>query len=218
MQTQAVTSTTTTSAAAKSNIGSKDTFLKLLTAQMKYQNPLKPKDGAQMSSQLAQFNAVEQQLKSNSLLQKLVDGQQQKQSMQNQFSAYLGRNIQADMSQLQYTGTSLDAAISLPTAAQQSLVQISDQTGKIVRQLNLGALSAGIQAYTWDGRNQTGAIMPKGSYRVNVIASDAQGQPIQASSQISGILSGIHITATGETSLMLGNIKIPSHSIRNISL
>jgi len=37
----------------------KDTFLKLLVAQMKYQDPLQPTDSAQMMSQLAQFSSVE---------------------------------------------------------------------------------------------------------------------------------------------------------------
>jgi flagellar basal-body rod modification protein FlgD len=36
-----------------------DTFLKLLVAQMKYQDPLEPTDSAQMMSQLAQFSQVE---------------------------------------------------------------------------------------------------------------------------------------------------------------
>jgi flagellar basal-body rod modification protein FlgD len=36
-----------------------DTFLKLLVAQMKYQDPLQPTDSAQMMSQLAQFSQVE---------------------------------------------------------------------------------------------------------------------------------------------------------------
>jgi flagellar basal-body rod modification protein FlgD len=36
-----------------------DTFLKLLVAQMQYQDPLEPTDSAQMMSQLAQFSSVE---------------------------------------------------------------------------------------------------------------------------------------------------------------
>jgi flagellar basal-body rod modification protein FlgD len=37
----------------------KDTFLKLLVAQLKYQNPLNPTDGAQFMAQTAQFTMVE---------------------------------------------------------------------------------------------------------------------------------------------------------------
>ena len=37
----------------------KDTFLKLLVAQMKYQNPMSPTDGTQFLAQTAQFSMVE---------------------------------------------------------------------------------------------------------------------------------------------------------------
>ena len=57
----ATTSTTATSAAAPKD-GSKldkDAFLKLLVAQLKYQNPLEPTDSAQFMAQTAQFTVVE---------------------------------------------------------------------------------------------------------------------------------------------------------------
>lgn len=38
----------------------KSTFLKLLVAQLKYQNPLNPADGIQFVTQLAQFTSLEQ--------------------------------------------------------------------------------------------------------------------------------------------------------------
>jgi flagellar basal-body rod modification protein FlgD len=37
----------------------KDTFLKLLVAQLKYQNPLQPTDGQEYMAQMAQFTTVE---------------------------------------------------------------------------------------------------------------------------------------------------------------
>jgi flagellar basal-body rod modification protein FlgD len=43
---------------ATQDIG-KDTFLKLLVAQMKYQNPMSPTDGSQFLAQTAQFSMVE---------------------------------------------------------------------------------------------------------------------------------------------------------------
>ena len=47
-----------------------DAFLKLLVAQMRYQNPMEPADGAQMLQQTAQFTQVE-------TLQAMVELQQQ---------------------------------------------------------------------------------------------------------------------------------------------
>lgn len=50
---------------------SKDTFLKLLVAQIRYQNPLNPADGVEFLSQLAQFTELEQMMGMHSEVQSL---------------------------------------------------------------------------------------------------------------------------------------------------
>lgn len=49
-----------------------DAFLKLLTAQMKFQDPTKPMDSTQFVSQLASFSNVEQSIKTNSKLDAMI--------------------------------------------------------------------------------------------------------------------------------------------------
>lgn len=49
-----------------------DSFLKLLTAQMKFQDPTKPMDSTQFVAQLASFSNVEQSIKMNSKLDALI--------------------------------------------------------------------------------------------------------------------------------------------------
>ena len=51
--------TKTAKDAASSQLG-KETFLKLLVAQIKNQNPLNPADGVEFVAQLAQFSQLEQ--------------------------------------------------------------------------------------------------------------------------------------------------------------
>ena len=58
------------------------TFLTLLTTQLKNQNPLDPLDTNQFTQQLVQFAQVEQQLKSNDQLSTLVSLQQTAQATQ----------------------------------------------------------------------------------------------------------------------------------------
>jgi flagellar basal-body rod modification protein FlgD len=61
-------------------LSSKDTFLKLLVAQMKYQDPTKPTDGIQFLSQLAQFTDLEQSMAMNeelAAIRKLLEQQAQ---------------------------------------------------------------------------------------------------------------------------------------------
>jgi flagellar basal-body rod modification protein FlgD len=61
------TSNTTTNSAKKpadttEGLANESTFLKLLVAQIKNQNPLNPTDGVQFLTQLAQFSSLEQNL------------------------------------------------------------------------------------------------------------------------------------------------------------
>jgi flagellar basal-body rod modification protein FlgD len=51
-------------AAGTSQLATKDTFLQLLVAQLKNQDPLKPQDGAAFVAQLAQFSDLEQTIAS----------------------------------------------------------------------------------------------------------------------------------------------------------
>ena len=59
-----------------------DAFLKLLVAQLKYQNPMEPSDGTQLLQQTAQFTQVE-------TLQSLADSQEQLMNV-TQFSLAVG--------------------------------------------------------------------------------------------------------------------------------
>ena len=53
---------------AKDPLTDKSTFIQLLVAQLKNQNPLNPADGTQFVTQLAQFTTLEQSLQMNSSL------------------------------------------------------------------------------------------------------------------------------------------------------
>jgi hypothetical protein len=80
--TPATTTTGTTATSSSSPVsgavdqktiaGNFDTFLKLLTTQLRNQNPLDPLDTNQFTQQLVQFAGVEQQLKQNDQLTTLI--------------------------------------------------------------------------------------------------------------------------------------------------
>ncbi|MCB1890508.1 MAG: flagellar biosynthesis protein FlgD, partial [Rhodocyclaceae bacterium] len=75
MSVSGVSGTTSTSSLTGTRQGiadNFDTFLQLLTTQLKNQNPLDPLDTNQFTQQLVQFSSVEQQLKTNDFLQAMV--------------------------------------------------------------------------------------------------------------------------------------------------
>jgi flagellar basal-body rod modification protein FlgD len=92
--TTAVTNTTTTtnnssssSSAAKADVDY-NSFLKLLVAQMKNQDPTQPMDATQYVSQLATFSGVEQSVQMNSKLETLIAN-----SSLSQAEGWIGRTV-----------------------------------------------------------------------------------------------------------------------------
>ena len=67
-----------------------DSFLKLLTAQMQYQDPTKPMDATQFVAQLASFSNVEQAIKTNNKLDSLLVSQSL-----SQVDGLLGKYVQS---------------------------------------------------------------------------------------------------------------------------
>lgn len=88
---QATPTSTTTSTATtdtKEATLNYDSFLKLLVAQMKNQDPTDPMDAGEQMSQLASFSTVEQAIKTNKHLESLI----QETSM-SQATSLIGRHI-----------------------------------------------------------------------------------------------------------------------------
>jgi flagellar basal-body rod modification protein FlgD len=69
------TGTNTSTNATSKNTLDKDTFLKLFTTQLKYQDPLSPMDASAFTTQLAQFSSLEQLYNTNDNLKNLITSQ-----------------------------------------------------------------------------------------------------------------------------------------------
>ena len=75
MQIDAPAGSTATATTARQTVGladNFDTFLQLLTTQLKSQDPLSPMDATQFTEQLVQFSGVEQAIKTNDMLGQLL--------------------------------------------------------------------------------------------------------------------------------------------------
>ena len=71
-----------------------NTFLQLLTTQLKNQNPLDPLDTNQFTQQLVQFAQVEQQIKQNTQLETLIS--LEKSAQASTALAYVGSTVAID--------------------------------------------------------------------------------------------------------------------------
>ena len=169
----------------------RDAFLKLLVAQLRNQDPLKPQENSAFVAELAQFSSLEQSMGVNDRLDQMM---LQNQGMANSNVINMVGKVASVKGSLVTTdgsGIGVPVTFSQNRASDSTVVQIQDASGKVVRTLDLGERPAGISKITWDGRSDDGLVQPAGTYAVNVKSSDADGGTVVVSQETSGTITGV---------------------------
>lgn len=179
-----------------------NTFLKLLVAQLKNQDPLNPLDGTQFTGQIAQFSALEQQINSNNYLSQLVE--QRDYGQMTLANSYLGKVVLApgDTVSVGKEGGA-EFAYKLDKTAQSVTVEIYDKDNKLVRTTS-GDGTSGNHIVTWDGKDDAGVQVPEGQYTVKVTALDADGKKMTNTVLTYGRVASA-MNDAGAVSLILGD-------------
>src|SRR6201995_2881854 len=108
--------------------GNFDTFLQLLTTQLRNQNPLDPLDTNQFPQQLVEFSGVEQQLKTNDFLSSLVTANSN--TVNSNAVGYIGKTVSASGVRSELANGQAQWNFTLPEAASVS-VDIKDANGNV---------------------------------------------------------------------------------------
>ncbi|ARP86949.1 flagellar hook capping FlgD N-terminal domain-containing protein [Bordetella genomosp. 9] len=203
-----VNNTTTTGGASSSSSSSassaqslQDQFLTLLVAQMNNQDPLNPMDNYQLTSQLAQISTVQgvQDLKT---VVQAISGQVDLSQSMNAVSM-IGKQVLIPGNSLKVDTDASGAKVMTPIGidvqadAGDVVLKISDNTGRVVRTIDLGAQDAGIITPAWDGKDDSGNVMPDGAYTISVNATNADGSAVTAEALTYGQVGGISYTTQG---------------------
>jgi flagellar basal-body rod modification protein FlgD len=174
----------------KTIAGNFQSFLQLLTTQLKHQNPLEPLDTNQFTQQLVQFAQVEQQLKSNEQLTALVALQRTAQG--TQALNFVGQTVAVDGATTPLVNGRASWMLNVPRASVAN-VTIRSSTGQTVFSSNF-TMNAGKQPFVWDGRDASGLQWPAGNYTIAITAQDANGQPVAIPSEIEGKVDSADLT------------------------
>ncbi len=187
----ATASTTAPKNAMQSLAGNFDTFLSLLTTQLKNQDPLAPLDTNEFTQQLVQFTGVEQSIKTNSNLEDLIDVQQA--GMMSGAVGFLGTDVEVagNMAALENGKATYTYAFTKNAATCEIVIQ--DSSGAVVRK-TAGEPGQGMHQFTWNGLNDAGDIMPDGLYKISVTGKDAAGGPVGATTSYVGRVTGVAAT------------------------
>lgn len=139
-----------------------ETFLRMLTVQMQNQDPLNPVDSADYAVQLATFSSVEQQVKTNDLLQALAD--QIGGSSIQQLSGWIGMEALV-RAPVQFDGTPVNLRPDYAENADAAVLLVRDDAGTVVQRVPITLSTDSIE---WAGVDDQGAPLPNGVYRFDI--------------------------------------------------
>jgi len=181
-----------------------NTFLTLLTEQLKNQDPLSPLDSTQFVSQLVQFSGVEQQIAQNRNLESLLS--QNASSAATSAVGFIGK--QADI-----LGTSADLSNGAATwsyasdpGAASATILVKDANGKIVYKTD-GLAGPGDHSFVWDGKDNAGTQLPDGRYDLEVSALDEDGNLVSTRVSTSVVITGADFSGP-QPALLAGDLRI----------
>lgn len=206
----------TGSAAGGATLGGTN-FLTLMLAQLKNQDPTSPVDSNQFLSQLAALSQVQGITQLNTSFAALSSSLTSSQALQA--SSLLGHQalVSSSTATLAASGT-VTGAISVPQTTSQAVLNISDSSGALVRQINLGAQATGMANFSWDGKQADGSQAPAGTYTLSAQFAGAT-TGTAASTYVNGTVQSVTMGA-GQTGLTLnisGLGSVPFANVQQIS-
>ncbi len=183
------------------------TFLKMLTTQARNQDPLNPMDSSDYAQQLATFSGVEQQVRTNSLLESLAT--QFGTNGLAQFASWVGMEAKVT-APVPFDGTPLVLYPTHAAGADQSVVVVLDAAGHEVRR---DPAPLGTDPMLWAGSDPSGQPLAPGLYSFR-LESYAAGELIDTSEVASyARIAEVRTGSTGTSVVLSGGSEVATTDI-----
>lgn len=177
-----------------------ETFLKMLTTQMRNQDPLNPMEATDFAVQLATFSSVEQQVRTNQLLESMMG-----QSAVAELAGLVGMGARV-WGPVGYDGSN-GVRLSLPPQpeADSARLVVRDSLGQIVDSQSVPVAGGPM---TWRGLGADGLPLPAGSYSFEV--SGFKGEQLVGATQAEGYARVVEARRdeTGTTLVLAGGREV----------
>jgi flagellar basal-body rod modification protein FlgD len=173
----------------KNSILSQYDFLNLLTAQMRYQNPLNPMDYYQISSMLTQLGSLEALNNIGRNLESSILYQASANYLQS--ANLIGKKIKSLGNFISIENGSVSEIYYQLTKPGRVNVQIFDLNGNLVTVLNEGYKHPSEHKFNWNGKDTSGKPVEDGIYLFRVLAFDESGKPLPVNSYQTDRVKGV---------------------------
>lgn len=156
-------------------------FVRMLTTQLKYQDPSQPLESKDFIQQIVAFTGVEQAVATNKHLERLVELNEN--NNLTKMANLAGKEVSYNNSLAEIKiGSRAEFSYELePFAGQEpkkAVIRVLNDQDLIIREIATTNVKAGINSILWDGLDNQGKKAPTGKYRIQVLAFDVENQPI----------------------------------------
>lgn len=202
---------------AEKDKSEKNEFLQLFVTQLRNQNPLEPRDGAEYLGQLAQFSTLEGIRNMETAFNKIANSLNSNQALQA--SSLVGKNVDVKTDNALYLqGNNVKGSIDIPAYATNVHMEIVNEQGEVIKTVKMDAVDKGEMAFIWDGLDENGNAQPSGVYRF-VAKANVHGQETPIDTYLSANVDSVTINKNGQpvTLNVSGYGKISMDDIKTIS-
>lgn len=185
-----------------------DTFLKMMTTQLENQDPLNPMDSSDFAVQLATFSGVEQQTKTNTLLEGLTS--QFGVLGMAQLAGWVGQEARS-ASPVYLGDDPVSITYKADAKADRAVLVVKNANGEVVSRQDVPPKGSPIQ---WLGADATGKALPNGIYSLSLesYAGDeklGEASAVESYAKIMEARGG----ANGPTLVLAGGIEVKATDI-----
>jgi len=186
------------------------TFLQLLTTQLKNQDPLKPMESTEFATQLATCSGVEQQVRTNQLLETLSNGFAT--LGMGELSGWIGMQASAEMP-VAFTGAPVTVQSTPSPGADRMELIVTNSAGSVVQRLPVPLSEA---AFEWTGRDLSGRTLPPGNYGLAVENWDGEDLVDTRPASVSATIQEAQLRDGKILLTMPGGVQVPAEAVTGL--
>jgi flagellar basal-body rod modification protein FlgD len=201
--------------------GIQDRFLKLLTTQLKAQDPANPMDNGQITSQMAQISQVTGMENLNGTMKSLLSSQMSSQALLAAGTVGGQALVEGSTLVADGSGKPMMGGVSLEGAANSLRVDVQNSAGMTVASIDVKNPQPGMNIFNWDGKDSGGNPVPAGAYSYSVQASNAGKDgpvAVHSTAYANQTIKAVSWDNTGAPQLLLsGGQRVGMSAVQQIS-
>ena len=170
-------------------------FLRLMTEQLKHQDPLKPMENSAFLGQLAQFSTVQGIQGLNATVNGFAGSMATDQLLRG--ATMVGRDVLLPSATVALpAGGDTTGIVAAPSPGMVTF-EVTDANGLPVRQFTVAAKAAGEVPFAWDGVSASGERLPPGAYGITARHVTETGATSSLSTYVRGKVESVSVGSDG---------------------